>query len=102
MTISTTTTHVLEAVAQERARQDGLWGEQNHESGLWALILGEEFGEACKSSLQVRFDMTWADTGMTEEEYRDILVKHLRSELIQVAAVSVAWVEAIDREKEAR
>jgi hypothetical protein len=72
---------VLVEVAMERRAQDARWGEQNHEDPVWALILGEEFGEACQAALQ------HSSTDPTD----------LRAELIQVAAVAVAWVESMDR-----
>jgi NTP pyrophosphatase (non-canonical NTP hydrolase) len=68
---------VLAEVAAERARQDHKWGEQNHEDAFWYLILGEEVGEVAKATLDS--------------------VQELREELIQVAAVAVSWIEAIDR-----
>lgn len=77
-------------VVQERARQNALWGEQNHDSGTWALILGEEFGEACEAALGARF----STNALKAKDHAN----NLRSELIQVAAVAQAWVEAIDRE----
>ncbi len=48
--------------------------------GTRTLVLGEEFGEVCRAVLE-------GDEA------------NLREELIQVAAVAVAWVEAIDRER---
>lgn len=47
-------------------------------------VLGEEFGEVARSLLE---------TGYGGPEGGDA---HLRSELVQVAAVAVAWIEAID------
>ena len=81
-------------VLNERARQNNLWGEQNHDSGTWALILGEEFGEACEAALRVKF-CTDCPPSIINSRVGD-----LRNELIQVAAVAQAWVEAIDREPE--
>lgn len=101
MTITDKVVSVLGEVAVERARQDEKWGEQNHPDGTgrggsrdradltrevcqraaregtctWKLILDEEVAEA-----------------MAELE-----PQRLRAELIQVAAVAVAWAEAIDR-----
>lgn len=69
---------VLGDVAKERKRQDAKWGQQNHDPHMWMVILGEEFGEACK------------------EAYEGSLRK-LRTELIQTAAVAVAAVECLDR-----
>lgn len=96
-----TLNRTLIQVLQERRSQDEKWGEQNHPDGTdtafykeyadrnreateeaaregyltWTHILLEEVGEACAEE----------DTAA------------LRAELIQVAAVATAWVEAIDR-----
>lgn len=72
------TKEVLVEVYDERLRQDGLWGEQNHNAPMYYAILAEEFGEVAKAFLEK--DM---------ENYR--------TELVQVAAVAVAMVEAYDR-----
>lgn len=79
------TTDVLVEVLIERVRQDGLWGQQNHPGPHWASILGEEFGEVCKA-----LNDTLSDRAPLEHD--------TRTELIQTAAVAVAWIEAIDRE----
>jgi NTP pyrophosphatase (non-canonical NTP hydrolase) len=73
----------LQDVAAERTRQDAKWGQQDHDIGIWLGILGEEFGEVAKE--------------IAESSARPLDVAHLREELIQTAAVAVAWVEAIDR-----
>jgi NTP pyrophosphatase (non-canonical NTP hydrolase) len=72
------TNDVLNEVVLERIRQQMKWGEQNHNAPMWYAILGEEFGEVANAFLE--YDM---------ENYR--------TELIQVAAVAVAMVEAYDR-----
>lgn len=77
------TVPVIDEVADERARQDAKWGQQDHEVGIWLGILGEEFGEVAKE--------------IAESQARPLDVEHLREELVQTAAVAVAWVEAIDR-----
>lgn len=80
------------SLIEERQRQEDKWGQQNHNDFEWCAILGEEFGEAAKHVADQRI----ADgdiVGTTEEEM-------LREELVQVAAVAVAWVEAIDRRRE--
>ena len=86
---------VLADVAQERARQDHLWGTQDHDDGVWSLILTEEVGEASEQALRLMFppmsDEAWEGYGRLGTMTR------LRTELIQVAAVAVAWVEALDR-----
>ncbi len=69
---------VLTRLAGERTRQDKKWGEQNHDPGKWSLILAEELGEACQAFLQGR--------------HGDAV-----DELIQAAAVLVAWIECEER-----
>lgn len=64
---------ILVAVSNERAAQDAKWGEQNHRDSVWMAILAEEVGEAAKAVLEG---------------------KDLEKELIQVAAVAVAWHES--------
>jgi len=61
-------------VVAERTRQDAKWGVQNHEAGKWSLILAEELGEVAKSQL--------------EGDRANYL-----TELVQAAAVMVAWLE---------
>lgn len=74
---------ILDEVLDERINQDMRWGQQNHGVALWMLILGEEVGEAMKEANEVHF------RGKSPAEYR--------AELIQVAAVAAAAVEALDR-----
>ena len=69
-------------VEVERARQDAMWGVQDHHPAIWMMILGEEVGEANKAAIENR-------CGHPLSEYR--------KELIQVAAVAVAAVECLDR-----
>ena len=82
---------VLEQIADERQRQHDKWGEQNHQEPVWATILGEEYGEACHASLDYYLEAS--ERGSVTGR----LIGSLRSELIQVAAVAVAWIECIDR-----
>lgn len=77
----------LNAVADERVRQDAKWGEQNHHPFTYLAILGEEVGEANQAALQATFGgKTWAD---------------YRTELVHVAAVAVAMIECLDRKRAA-
>ena len=69
----------LEAVSREREQQDKKWGIQNHAPHTWLVILMEEVGEASKATLE----MDWPA---------------YRAEMVQVAAVAVAAIEACDRE----
>lgn len=71
---------VLEKIRQERKRQDDKWGPQReHPDLLWNAILAEEVGEVSRAILE-----------------RDRA--NLRDELVQVAAVAVCWLEAMDAE----
>lgn len=69
-------------VKEERYRQHEKWGEQDHPDTSWALVLGEEYGEVRTAILHDIF----GGEG------------NLREELVQVAAVAVAWIEKIDRQ----
>lgn len=69
-------------VTIERYRQQAKWGEQNLDPFAYGAVLTEEVGEAMKAALHARF-------GGPEKV-------NLRAELVQVAAVAVAWIEAID------
>lgn len=75
------TASVLFDVAEERERQDATW---NRSPGVWpgsdgekVAVLGEEFGEVCRALLEAEGP------------------ERLRAELIQVAAVAVAWAETL-------
>jgi|HubBroStandDraft_6_1064221.scaffolds.fasta_scaffold00174_37 hypothetical protein len=72
------TLDVFGEIADERASQDMKWGEQNHGSDRWLTVLMEEVGEMSKENLEGRPD-------------------RYRAELVQVAAVAVAMLEAFDR-----
>lgn len=93
---------VLDEVALERARQDEKWGEQNHPDGTgrdpWRKTLSDVFRERC-DRLHQEGKGTWEHI-LLEEVY-EALAEHdpgaLRKELLQVAAVCVVWMEAIDR-----
>jgi hypothetical protein len=50
-------------------------------------VLGEEFGEVANAALERTYGSNLSD-------------RHLRDELVQVAAVSLAWIEAIDERAE--
>ena len=73
----------LQLINQERDRQDAKWGEQNHNLSDWLVILGEEYGEACEASLEVKFGKG--------------NIADFRSEIVQVAAVAVAILEYLER-----
>jgi hypothetical protein len=93
-------------VLVERCKQELKWGEQNHEPILWCAILGEEVGEVNKAALEAKFEIinafreTLSIMEFDEASFREKMNEHykgLREELIQVAAVAVAFVESLDR-----
>ena len=103
---------VIAEVRAERRRQDAKWGEQNHPDGTGRAPHAENWGVADGSSgyirdrltqrCQARFEIgvgAWLD--ILAEEVAEAFAEDdpalLRAELIQVAAVAVSWVEAIDR-----
>lgn len=92
--------NINDAIATERIRQDKLWGVQNHGSHLWLAILVEEVGEVSSAILEnsegsgtlgsKALSAEWMCPSADAEE-------KIRGELIQVAAVAIAWLECIDR-----
>ena len=72
------TLQVFGDIADERASQDRKWGEQTHSNDRWLTVLMEEVGEMSKENLEGRPD-------------------RYRAELVQVAAVACAMLEAFDR-----
>jgi len=75
----------IEDVLAERDRQDVKWGEQNHDPFTYLAVLIEEVGEFAQASLHLRFG------GKAQDRFRD--------EAIHMAAVALAIVECIYREK---
>ncbi len=76
---------------EERKKQDDKWGaDRNLPNSLWYPILGEEFGEVgteviscfAENLEQLKFDPA-----------------KLEAELIQVLAVTMAWLEDLERRK---
>lgn len=108
---------VLMAVMAERERQDAKWGEQNHPDGTggWCVLDGGALLRAPLTGGDRRYEAeeAQADCDLAAREgrltWRHILLEEvyealaeddparLRAELVQVAAVASAWVEAIDR-----
>ena len=91
----------LEEVQAERHRQDAKWGEQNHPDGTGQVVdieYADDVKAACDANHRAGIG-TFRD--ILEEEVAEAFAESdpakLRAELLQVAAVAVAWVEAIDR-----
>lgn len=76
---------IVDDILTERERQDSKWGDvpgiDRRNDSTYAAVLGEEFGEVCQAWLE-----------------RDR--RNLREELVQVAAVAVAWLEELDNTPE--
>ena len=105
------TAGVLGEVFEERGRQDARWGEQNHPDGTGPDVDHEAPGnfyfageglELARDLIDAHVedgDLAWID--ILDEEYWEVAgegdTQKLRTELIQLAAVAVAWVQAIDR-----
>jgi len=70
----------LQKILAERKRQDDTWGEQNHNDYCWLAILMEEVGE-------------------TSSEMLEMNSEKMEEELVQVAAVSLAWLECLERKR---
>lgn len=103
---------VLSEIERERLRQDEKWGVQNHPDIDYRhvpsvyIFASQDMKEVCQAAHKAGQD-NWAtilleevleavDEAETDGASNDSGAK-LRTELIQVAAVCVAWVEAIDR-----
>jgi hypothetical protein len=110
------TMSVLYEVSGERRRQDAKWGQQNHPD-MWP-----EYADYYRAEYSVKADF-WKQTntervlqanaagtpsdrnaawdGVLLEEVYEALAEEdaakIRAELVQVAAVAVNWIEAIDR-----
>lgn len=98
----TAATHrVLHEVAAECGNQDSRWGEQNHPNGTGGTYFKRMSNWARERCDRVHSEGrgTWEHI-LTEEFYEALAESDpakLRAELIQVAAVAVQWVEALDR-----
>lgn len=92
---------VLNEVVEELHRQNAKWNEQNHPDGTstarWAA--DEEVARRTTDEHARLGTCTWLDILREEvfEAFAEESPALLRAELIQVAAVAVQWVQAIDR-----
>lgn len=97
---------IYSEIADERQRQDAMWGPQNHPDGtgeaLGTLESRQRVVRMAKHTCDVvgkQGKLTWYH--IMNEEWCEALVEDdplkLRKELVQCAAVIVAWLEAIDR-----
>jgi NTP pyrophosphatase (non-canonical NTP hydrolase) len=84
--------YIYEDISEERARQERLREEGRFKETCASAtmpdltrlaVLAEEFGEVARAVLE-------------QEDANDKHGKDLRKELVQVAAVAVAWIEGLD------
>lgn len=85
----------------ERVKQDKKWGQQNHRDGT-NLPASKVVADATRRACDTAFKQgrgTWRHILIEEvhEAFAESDPVKLRAELVQVAAVAVAWCEAIDR-----
>ena len=93
---------ILAQLREERENQDKKWGEQNHPNGTSEQFTQDADIARAYCERQARRGLvTWKDILEEEihEAYAEVRPEILRKELIQAAAVIVAWVESIDRDK---
>lgn len=75
-------------ITEELERQLLKWGPQDDQADtVWLTVLTEEVGESANAVLSSR----------PGAEYELEWLHHLRTELVQVAAVAVNWIECVDR-----
>ena len=106
---------ILSSILREREKQDSKWGEQNHPSviprGTQPVLCGilqahydelrDERRHECQEAAAAGL-CTWTHIAL-EELWEAIACRtdaERREELIQLAAVVVAWIECIDRKAE--
>jgi hypothetical protein len=75
----------LQTILLERGRQVRKFGRQEHSLSGWLVILGEEYGEACKEVVEI-------DSGRGD-------LDRLYDELAHVGAMALQVMEAIERNR---
>ena len=73
---------VLDHIRTERERQIAKYGDHRRKAGTWTLILNEETGEVARAVLECN--------PFVERDHQA-----LYEELVQTAAVAVAWAEQV-------
>lgn len=91
----------IDAIIAERNRQEKKWGEQNHDPFTYLAILTEEVGEFSQQALWLRFSKESEHNpgAGTYQEYVEHLRGEMKKEAVQVAAVAMAIVECLERDK---
>lgn len=94
------TADALADTADERIRQAAKWGVQSWPDGTGPQYIAmADAAKAHTDAAAERGDVTWLDILMEEVSEAAAETDHaaLRTELVQVAAVALSWVEDIDR-----
>lgn len=88
-------------VHNEQVKQLAKWGEQNHPDGTGGESWRHE-SDSARAACEQAFTAgagTWRH--ILDEEFAEACAEgdalKLRAELVQVAAVAMSWIEAIDR-----
>ncbi len=96
---------IFERVYTERQRQDELkasgkflftCADHTPSQAEKLAILTEETGECAREVCDMVIDSAKEDRGIPTQVTRKERLQKLRTELIQVMAVSLAWVESLD------
>jgi hypothetical protein len=92
---------LMSEVADEMSRQNQQWGEQRHPdgTGMCGDVISADSAKSLNDELVRMGQLTWRDILWEEvaEAFAEEEPGPLREELIQVAAVAIQWVAAIDR-----
>ena len=109
--------NIFEEIANERRKQDEKWGEQNHpcldqtllnrRGGCTPMRMCEEYEIPSEGRAKKKCDKAFETnkgtyTHIAVEEMSEVVsafdIHKRREEIIQLAAVCVAWIEKIDRD----
>lgn len=92
------TERVFCAIRKMRKYQDVKWGDQSIKlNGQWYTILLEEAGEVAKALNDHNLSIISPKDLMHSRRVKEKkAIEELRAELIDVAAVAVAWLEALE------
>lgn len=96
--------NIFDEIKQERDSQDKKWGEQNHPS---KLVYPDNKLPTEKQIKDHNFycvnqnTLSWGGIALEEliEANEAPNEELMRAELVQLAAVAVAWIECLDRKK---
>lgn len=94
---------VVDDLVRERHAQDQKWGQQNHIDGTGrhgdADVADLDRAKCKANGPDSDHDDNWRDILQEEvsEAFAETDPQLLRAELVQVMAVTAAWIEAIDR-----